>query len=183
MSTKVEKTGSRKSGGSLIAALMLICAMATSTLVAQNVARANVIQVKYTGYKPTGVFETELRYFYEVSGVRSYLENMEKQLLEQFKKTLLSQYPDDRKQVDKMIDILSEESLSLDDVIKAYMPVYKKYYTIEELQELNKFYSTDLMQSMVKKNPSIAQELAPIQMELLTDHAEKLKKRLTQALE
>ena len=82
-----------------------------------------------------------------------------------------------------MIDILSEESLSLDDVIKAYMPVYKKYYTIEELQELNKFYSTDLMQSMVKKNPSIAQELAPIQMELLTDHAEKLKKRLTQALE
>lgn len=183
MSTKSEKTGPRKSSKVLIAALGLICASATTTLVEQNVAQANVVQVKYTGYKPTGVFETELRYFYEVSGVRSYLENMEKQLLEQFKQTLLSQYPDDMKLVNKMVDILSEESLSLDDVIKAYMPVYKKYYTIEELQELNKFYSTDLMQSMVKKNPSIAQELAPIQMELLLDYTEQLKKRLTQAFE
>ena len=174
---------SRKSSKTLIAALGLICASATTALVAPNITHANVVQVKYTGYKPTGVFETELRYFYEVSGVRSYLESMEKQLLEQFKKTLLSQYPDDTKLVNKVIDVLAEESLSLDDVIKAYMPVYKKYYTIEELQELNKFYSTDLMQSMVKKNPPIAQELAPIQMELLQDYTKQLKRRLTQALE
>ena len=61
------------------------------------------------------------------------------------------------------------------------MPVYQKHFSLTEIQESNKFYSTDVMQGMVKKTPLVAQDAAPIQTKILNDCMERLSARLDEA--
>ncbi len=55
----------------------------------------DLIQAKVSGYRPTENFETELRYYFEVSGTRSAMVNMQTQLLASLKANALAQYPKD----------------------------------------------------------------------------------------
>ena len=36
--------------------------------------KQNLVQATYSGYRPTGNFETELRYYFDVSGTRQALD-------------------------------------------------------------------------------------------------------------
>ena len=71
---------------------------------------------------------------------------------------------------------------TVDDVIKNLLPVYKNYFSIEELQELNKFYSTEIMQNMTKKNVGLTIEAAPIQIKLMNDYQKRLNDRIDDIL-
>ncbi len=51
--------------------------------------------------------------------------------------------------------------LNLDRIIKEVMlPVYKEHYTTAEIEELTKFYKSDLGQKMLKLNPTISQAIS-----------------------
>ena len=136
------------------------------------------LRADYTGYKATGDFETELRYFFEVSGTRKMVEAERQQMLSQLRMQLISESPEDAKEIDAMIDVISEEAITLDEEIKEFLPVYQKHFTVEEIQELNKFYSTEIMQNFVRKLPLIAQDAAPIQIEMLKEYINRIATRL-----
>lgn len=130
---------------------------------------------------PTNNFETELRYFIDVSGTRQGLESTQRQLLLQQRSNALSENPGNSEKINALFRAIEEEAIQLDDVVRALMPVYQKHYTLPELQELNKFYSTDAMQNMVRKLPALAQDAAPIQVELQADFFKRLARRMEES--
>lgn len=134
-------------------------------------------EVVEVNYRPTQNFETELRHFVEVSGTRALVENMTQQLIQQVKSQLLEQEHDPA-DINALTAAITEEAITLDEAIHKFLPVYRKYFSLEELQELNRFYSTDIMQRMTAKAPLIAQDIAPLQMELYGDYERRLVKRL-----
>ncbi len=145
--------------------------------------RQDIVQATYSGYRPTGTFETELRYFFEVSGARESIASSQQQLTLNQKLNLLSEYPEDADEINKVFDAAAETAPRFEDVISELMPVYQKHYSLSEIQELNKFYSTEIMQGMVKKAPLISQDAAPIQVRLFNDYSKRLDERLNIELE
>ena len=141
-----------------------------------------VMQVRFSGYRATGNFETELRYYFEVSGVRALMENMQQQLVNNFKMTLISQYPEEAEEIDAIMNASIEEAVTLDEAIKKLLPVYRNHFTIEEIQELNRFYSTEIMQNMLKKMPLLTQEAAPLQVELIEEFQKRFEARVEEII-
>jgi Uncharacterized protein conserved in bacteria (DUF2059) len=141
----------------------------------------NVVQATYSGYRPTGNFETEFRYFFDVSGSRQALEHMQKQVLLNSKNAALSQDPGSAKEIERAFEVIEKESIKLDDVMREVLPIYQKHFTLAELQELNKFYSTEVMQGMTKKLPLVTQDAAPVQVRMMNDYLERVFARLQEA--
>lgn len=181
MSTKKKTKGNEV----LIAVIGLIGVLVTAGLSNWDkiFPDSNVIEAKYSGYRPTDNYETELRHFINVSGTRLALDNMQKQLVHNFKMQLSAQYPEDSEEIKKVMDIALEEAITLDEMILKMIPVYKNHFTLQEIQELNKFYSTETMQNMIKKLPLLAQEAAPIQVELFTSFQKRYVERLEKEID
>lgn len=136
----------------------------------------NTIQTEYTGYRPTGNFETELRYFMEVSGQRKAIETMQEQMFKAIESRIDKEDPSSIEKFRQYEIELKTLSPRFENIIKICMPVFSKYYTTEELQELNKFYSTPIMQAYTQKSPLISQEMAPALTAILLDLSTKNQK-------
>ena len=139
--------------------------------------KQNTVQAEYSGYRPTGNFETELRYYFEVSGSRAGMETQQQQYLQAARNNLIEQNPKDAEEINRLIEDVSKETPKVEDIIKLFVPIYQKHMTIAEIQELNKFYSTDVMQRMVQKMPLIAQDAAQIQAKLLSEQQQRFRDR------
>lgn len=137
-----------------------------------------VVRAAYVGYRPTDNFETELRHYMNVSGTRTITEDMQKQTMNSLKMQLVSEYPDEADEISAILKIAMTEAPKIDDLIKDLLPIYQKHFTIKEIQELNMFYSTEIMQNMTKKLPLLAQDAAPIQVKHITEFQERLYNRL-----
>jgi len=140
--------------------------------------KGETIRAKTT-YRPTGKFETELRYYFDVSGLREVSDSQTQQLIQIEKMNELKKNPENAKEIIKQFDLITKEAIRFDDVIRALLPVYQKHFTLAELQELNKFYSTETMQKMIVKLPLIVQDAAPIQVKLISDYYERLGQGLS----
>ena len=138
----------------------------------------NLVQATYSGYRPTGNFETELRYYFEVSGVRTMLEAMQEQLTQRTKADLVSKFPERARTINTVFDAVTKEAIRLEEVIQELLPVYQKHFSLNEIQELNKFYSTEVMQGMVKKMPLVTQDAAPLQVKLMNAYLQRFEERL-----
>lgn len=141
----------------------------------------NVVEATYTGYRPTGNFETEFRYHIDVSGTRRMIESMQQQVMLNAKHAALAEQPHRAQEIERIFKVVESEAVKLDDVIRAMLPVYQKYFTLEEMQELNKFYSTKVMQSMTDKLPLVSQELAPVQVKMLHEYLARVHARIQEA--
>ncbi len=142
----------------------------------------NEIIVEYSGYQATENFETELRHYFNVSGSRSAIENMQEQMMINLRMNLIRESPDKAEEINLILDTALDEAITVDEVIKKLLPVYRNHFTIEELQELNKFYSTEIMQNLVRKTPTLMREAAPIQVELLQDFQSRYYDKLNEIL-
>ncbi len=173
-----------KRGEIVIAIFGLVGVLVTGTLSNWDklFPKQNLVQATYSGYRPTGNFETELRYYFDVSGTRQTIESMQRQLLLAAKADLLLKNPNNAAAITNMLDAVEKEAIKLDDVIREILPIYQKHFTLAEIQELNKFYSTEVMQGMVKKMPLLTQDAAPVQMTLMNDYFKRLNARLREAL-
>ena len=136
------------------------------------------VKAKFSGYEPTGVFETELRIYFEVSGTRAITRNMILQILQNQKIAAIQQNPEDANEINAVFKVIEDERITLDDVIQRLMPVYEKYFSTEELQELNKFYSTEIMQNMLKKMKALTIEAAPLQVEMLEEFQSNIEEAI-----
>ena len=126
--------------------------------------KTEVIRSVYSSYEPTGNFETELRYYLKASGATKFSATHE-ELMTQYENILIAQHPADWEQIHNALAKAEEETgeLKFDDWVQLAIPIYQKYYTIKQLQKLNKFYSTKILQKMVKTSPLISHELSLIE--------------------
>jgi hypothetical protein len=171
----------RQSHEVLIAILGLVGVLATGVLSNTDklFGENPIVKAEYTGYKPTGNFETEFRYYFEVSGARATMDSYMKTYLESQKTELLSAHPEQAAVINRYFEAVSQEMPSFfDEVVTAILPVYQKYFTLEEIQALDKFYSTGPMRQMVREGPLIAQEIVPVQNKLVADLLARIQQRI-----
>jgi Uncharacterized protein conserved in bacteria (DUF2059) len=164
----------------LIAIIGLLGVLATALLSNWDkvFAGKETLVTSYEGYQPTGVFETEFRYFFEVSGTRAATEQMQEHMLSALRLKLLKEHPESASKTEEMLQAVRESAPSFDEVRERFLPIYRKHFSVDELQELNRFYSTEIMRKMIGKLPLLTQESAAIQMELMQELAKKLSVRL-----
>jgi hypothetical protein len=169
----------------IIAIIGLIGIVTTGTLSNWDKLVGNKIIVEeYTGYNMTDDFETEMRYYFEISGTRKTLEAYQNKIFDDLKMDLLEDSPDDAKENRAIIEINKELAKELfDKSIRKIIPVYKKYFTISEIQNMNKFYSTKTMQIMLNKMPLLINESTPIQQKLLSEYYEELEEEIDKILD
>ncbi len=51
-----------------------------------------------------------------------------------------------------------KEEIDYDEFLQMLIPIYKKHFTIEEIESITEFYSSPIGQSMVKKSPLVSAE-------------------------
>lgn len=144
--------------------------------------KENVITTSYTGYTQTEDPKSEFRYFMEITGVRDQMLTMQRGLLAQEKIQLAELFKDNPELLDKFYSIIDEELPHLNErLIASYIQIASQYFTLEEVQELNKFYSTPVMREMIRRQPLLAktyiQEVGPIS----TDFEKRLEYRFSEA--
>ncbi|WP_454046871.1 DUF2059 domain-containing protein [Chryseobacterium sp. Marseille-Q8038] len=71
-----------------------------------------------------------------------------------------------------------KKDMSLEKIFALYIPVYKKYFTDSDVDELIKFYKTPAGQKMIENMPSLMND----SMKIGTDYAQALDKRVNEKL-
>ena len=176
-SHKSSRSGKIKITVALISLVGLI-AVAVITKYDGRSTPTNTMQVTYSGYRPTSKFDTEFRYFIDVSGTRAAVESMQSTVVDQIRNIAISQHPNRVEEINSIFETALKEAPTLDEIVQKYLPVYRKHFTVREIQELNKFYSTEIMQNMVTKLPVIQHEVQPLMAELLQEYQTALMSRL-----
>lgn len=54
-----------------------------------------------------------------------------------------------------------------DDMVKMFVPIYRKYYTLEDLTQLCKFYETPLGKKYAQYTPAVSQESMAVVPQLI----------------
>lgn len=85
----------------------------------------------------------------EKSGAISTSEKMVDQLFTMFEQ----QNPKNKDMLNKL-----KNKFDVKDLLNEMIPVYQKYYSAEDIENLNKFYATPTGQKMIKTMPDIAKE-------------------------
>ena len=90
----------------------------------------------------------------KISGTEKMMEQMLDILIPQFKQ-LVPGIPD-------TFWVKFKEKMNINEFILAYVPVYSKYYTHDEIKQLIKFYESPLGKRMVEVTPLLTQETMAI---------------------
>lgn len=119
-----------------------------------------VVTTTYSGYTPSNNRESELRIYYEISGHRDTLLGQQQQIFQQSLIEEGGEVADLLKHpelVETINTVVEDEFVSnYAEILHVLIPIAAKYYSLEEIQSLNKFYSTPEMREMVRKQPLIA---------------------------
>gem|GEM_PF-2683222 len=79
-----------------------------------------------------------------------------------------------QEEVAALIQEASDEAVILDKKLSDLtLSLYEKYYTVGEIQHLNRFYSTQTMRDMLKKEQQISAELAPETVRLIDEFSQR----------
>lgn len=120
-----------------------------------------------TNYRKT------LKKMFEVSGTEESYKTVITQLITMFKQ----QYSDVS---DEIWDELANEFLktSLNDLVDMLVPIYKKYLTQNDLEELIKFYYTPVGKKFAKNTPLIMQESMQVGQQWGVKIGQEFKKKM-----
>lgn len=137
---------------------------------------SNAITVKTEGYKPSGVPETELRHLLEVSGTRATYRQQMNMMFDAMEKQWISQAPDEARQIAKMMEFIRETAPTLDDIFEEISPIWMRYFTLKDIQDLNRFYSTQQMQGMLRAMPGVLADMAPVMNRMMAEEEKKIER-------
>lgn len=102
-----------------------------------------------------GMYKKAYAEFLEVSGNNATIKATMDQMIPLLRQSLASAPKD---YVDRFIDKYTTTfNAKYADLL---MPIYQKYFTLEDLQEINTFYKSDLGKKMAKNSPLITSEAA-----------------------
>ena len=145
---------------------------------------ANEVKSTFSGYQPTGDLQVELRYFHEVTGFRDNMRQMQMGIIEHFRKQAEAEGGANKVALDNAIKILEEElDAQIDEVMNINVLIASKYFSIAEVQDLNKFYSTPVMRERLRKDSLITKEYLSVAMPLLQKRLERLDRRFKELME
>lgn len=121
-------------------------------------------------------YSKTLKKMFKVSGTEESYQTVIKQMFTMFRQ----QYSD--VESDVWDDLEKEFSkTSLNDLTEMLVPVYSKYMTLEDLQELIKFYETPVGKKFAKNSPLIMQESMQVGqqwgMKIGQDFEKKMKEK------
>lgn len=95
--------------------------------------------------------EVQIRYFIQVSGLRNSLETMKRIRIEKLK--------EQHQTTDEVIQCVLDNQIQNEQLIEVMVKVFRSHVTLDELKELNRFYSSETMKSYVKASPLITRDL------------------------
>ena len=124
----------------LIATILIICSYA-------SVARADLSSEK----------RAEIQKMLRLTGMESRMGQMKSQIIAGM-----------RKQMSDMSDVFwtkLEQKLDYHELIEMVMPIYDKYYTLEDLKSANAFYESPAGIRILSVSPMVSQEVVKISME------------------
>jgi len=139
------------------------------------------ITTSYSNYKATQDIEIELRIFFKKSGIENNIRELEsikmKLLNESLEQNLKRKYAN-KKEVALTNKVIIDGQISTDEIINSMITIYKDYFTLNEVQEINKLLSTKTMQ-MMKDNLIIANKhYFPLNFEINKNNSAKINEQI-----
>ncbi|WAF84549.1 hypothetical protein NRL37_21000 [Metapseudomonas otitidis] len=102
-------------------------------------------------YENIDDLDLQLRYFIEISGFRSSMEELKKISAEKYKlKHNIS---------DMVINCIQDNQIQTEQMIELVIKSHKNHITLQQIKELNRLYSSDSMRSYTKSSPLIVRDL------------------------
>lgn len=141
------------------------------------------VSAAYRGYRPTGDIGVEIRYFMEVSGLRDSVARIQRNALVEARSEIARAGTIPPSVLDSAFEAVSLELKGeYDTFVASYVPVAAKRISLEQIQELNKFYSTERMRSYIAVQPLLIDDLTPIATAQAKAGAERVAVRLKEKL-
>lgn len=78
------------------------------------------------------------------------------QLIGQMSKILASEYPDSKEHKEFINELKSK--INVKEILQLLVPIYDKYYTYDDIEQLIKFYKSPIGQKMLSITPDVASE-------------------------
>ena len=130
----------------------------------------NIVTSVYSGYQPSNNAETEIKYLLHITGAEDQMTQVQHQILEIQKQQLSGMMEDDPELLKKMYAIINDELPTFNrKIFNLSVKIQSQYFTLEEIKELNKFYSTPVMREFIRRQPAIMKaymnEIQPIAVE------------------
>lgn len=140
----------------------IIVALITGCL--SNYDKISKSVIEYTqGNTSSQNYDQELRIMLEKTGMRRQIDTMNNIYLNRLSLALAlsNKYQNQPDKVKKIIAIQSRY-LSYDNLISKSIDIFKHYYTLDDIENLNKIYSIPFVQRQIERTPIIITELMPI---------------------
>ncbi len=137
---------------------------------------SSVVSPSPTAPSPSGVDpdkEEQIRKLLELTGTVKLIDQMKIQLLISFKKQRPDVPPELWSKLAGEIDTKA--------VIDRFIPVYDKYYTLDDLVVMNAFYESPVGQKMLANNPEIAHQSAVLGQDWSKQVGQKAEQEIAQA--
>jgi len=101
--------------------------------------------------------EAEIRRMLQLTGMTKLAEQMKSQMIAAFRAQIKDAPADFWNRFEKKMD--------MNELIEKIIPLYDKYYSLEDLRAVNAFYSTDTGRRLLETLPKITKESMAIGME------------------
>ena len=101
--------------------------------------------------------ETEIRRMLQLTGTQKLMEQMKSQMITALR-AQITEVPDE-------FWIRFEKKMDMSEMIEKIIPLYDKYYSLEDLRAVNAFYSSEVGQRLMTTLPKITKESMAIGME------------------
>ena len=111
-----------------------------------------------TGISPEK--EAAIRKLFEASGIRESMQQMLGGSIETVRPTMKRMLPPGEYQ-EKLIDLFFErfsQKMKVDDLLELVIPIYDKYFSIEDIEGLTKFYETPAGKKALSKLTQVMME-------------------------
>jgi uncharacterized protein len=117
-------------------------------------------------------YKNEVLKYFELTNSADLSKQILNQMLDTFKKSL--------KQVPEEIwdDLKNEFENSSQDILENLIPIYYKYYTIDDIKKLNEFYDSEIGKKIIKYQSQITKESYDIGVEWGKEIGNRILKNL-----
>jgi len=116
-----------------------------------------------------------IKRMYEVMGTDSTFKKIINQSISMYK----AKYPKEKSWNDVETEL---NNTSLDEMINMLSPVYKKYLTLSDIEEITRFYETPVGKKYIKSMPAITEESMKIGQQLGKEIELKINKKIIKSL-
>jgi len=116
-----------------------------------------------------------IKKMYEVMGTDSAFKKIINQSISVYK----AKYPKEKSWNDVETEL---NNTSLDEMIIMLSPVYKKYLTLSDIEEITRFYQTPVGKKYINSIPAITQESVKIGQQLGVEIERKINKKILKTM-